>query len=173
MGKGSRGALGALGVVGLMSLAEDAGAASGDGVGLGPVVGITWRGSVSLGWELSGSYRSPLLRLATGGSYQPWRAEGDPKSVHYLAWEPWLFAGATVGLAVTDELEGRFLYGLWAAYAQDLGDPLFDSELDFVDDDVGYQWVLSLSIGWRGIGGTQQFYLAPKLYRYQGFDFFT
>jgi hypothetical protein len=31
--------------------------------------------------------------------------------------------------------------------------------------------VLSIAIGWRGIGGTQSFYLTPKLWRMHGWGF--
>jgi hypothetical protein len=153
--------------------AHDAHATSGDGAGFGPVVGITWNGSLSLGWEASGSYAGPILRLVMGGSYQVRRADSDPIYFHYIAWEPWLFAGGTLGAAVTDEPDVQVLYGLWEGYAQDLGDPLFDDELDYVDDNTRNHWVLSLSVGWRGVGKTQQFYFTPKVWRIRGWDFFT
>ena len=30
------------------------------------------------------------------------------------------------------------------------------------------QWVVTIAIGWRGIGSMQQFYLTPKLFRMNG-----
>jgi hypothetical protein len=157
----------------LLGSAREAHADSGDGVGLGPVFGVTWNGSVSLGWELSGTRWMPLARLAVGGSYQLHRAADDPRYFHYLAWEPWIFVGATVGAALTEERDVRVVYGLWEGYAQDLRDPLLAGNISYLDDDTRPHWVLSLSIGWRGIGGTQQFYLTPKIWRLQGWDFFS
>jgi hypothetical protein len=158
----------------LSLLAADARAESGQGAGLGPVIGVTWKGSLSLGWELGGSLGgAPVLRLSMGGSYQLFRDEGDPQYFHYLAWEPWIYVGGTVGLVLTDEPRAQFLYGLWEGWAQDLGDPLFDANYDFLDDDTSLHWVLTLSVGWRGSGRTQQFYLTPKVWRIQGWDFFT
>jgi hypothetical protein len=157
----------------LAVFAHDAHAASGNGAGLGPVVGITWNGSLSLGWEVSGSYGVPILRLALGGSYQLHRADGDPSYFHYLAWEPWIFAGGTLGVAATDGPDAQVVYGLWGGYAEDLGDAFFDGELDYLNDETQNHWILSLSIGWRGIGKTQQFYFTPKVWRMRGWDFFT
>jgi hypothetical protein len=152
----------------------DALAESGQGAGLGPVIGVTWNGSLSLGWELGGSFAgATVLRLSMGGSYQLHRGQNDPGYFHYLAWEPWVYVGGTVGLALTDEREVRMIYGLWEGWAQDLGDPLFDASYDFLDDDTRQHWVFSLSLGWRGMGKTQQFYLTPKVWRIQGWDFFT
>src|SRR5688572_20219238 len=79
--------LAALSIVLLVMFARDARADSGDGAGVGPVIGMTWNGSFSLGWEVGGSLSNPLLRLAAGGSYHLTRAEDDPRYFHYLAWE--------------------------------------------------------------------------------------
>ncbi|MEY4544483.1 MAG: hypothetical protein RL685_678 [Pseudomonadota bacterium] len=158
----------------LLLLATPARAASGEGAGFGPVIGLTWNGSVSVGWEASASLGIPLARFAAGGSYQLRSSSSkDARYFHYLAWEPWLFVGATVGLALTDEPQAKVLYGAWAGWAQDAGDALFDGNSDFLDDDTRFHWVFSLSVGWRGFGSTQQFYLTPKLWRIQGWDFFT
>jgi hypothetical protein len=158
----------------LLSLAAEARAESGDGAGFGPVLGVTTSGSVSLGWELSGSFVAPLVRVAAGGSYHLNRAADDPRYFHYVAWEPWIYAGATLGLAVTDAPQPRALYGLWLGWAQDLASPIpLVGGFEFVDDDTRYHWVLSLCIGWRGIGGTQQFYATPKIWSIKGWDFFT
>jgi hypothetical protein len=160
-------------VLAVLSLTPDASAGSGDGAGIGPVIGITWNGSLSLGWEIGGGFGVPILRLSMGGSYQAYRAGDDPAYFHYVAWEPWLYVGGTVGLALTDEPPVRVLYGLWEGIAQDLGDPLLQEDYDFLDDDTRLHWLLTLSIGWRGTGGTQQFYFTPKIWRIQGWDFFT
>ena len=157
----------------LLLLATPARAASGEGAGLGPVIGVTWHGSFSVGWELAGSFGPPLFRLAAGGSYQVRSGSEDARYFHYVAWEPWIFVGGTLGLALTDEPQPKVLYGAWGGWAQDVGDPLFDGNEDFLDDDTQFHWVFSLSVGWRGLGSTQQFYLTPKIWRIQGWDFFT
>ena len=153
--------------------AAEARAESGDGAGFGPVLGITTDGSVSLGWELSGSYGGPLLRGAVGGSYHLQRSPEQPRYFHYMALEPWVYVGGTLGLAVTDAPTVKVMYGLWEGWAQDLGSPLLDGSYDFVDDDTRYHWVFTLSIGWRGMSGTQQFYITPKIWTLKGWDFFT
>src|SRR5215510_8579899 len=86
----------------LVLLPARAHAESGQGAGFGPVLGVTLNGSVSLGWELAGSFGVPLLRLSTGGSYQIVSGGDDAPYFHYLAWEPWLYVGGTLGVAVTD-----------------------------------------------------------------------
>ena len=158
----------------LPSLVAEARAESGEGVGAGPVLGVTLNGSFSVGWELGGSFRAaPLSRGALGGSYQLSLAEGDPQYFHYLAWEPWLFVGATLGAALTSERDVRVVYGLWEGLAETLDTSPFDLDSGYLDDDSRFQWLLSLSIGWRGIGRTQQFYLTPKVWYFQGWDLFT
>jgi hypothetical protein len=149
-------------------------AAAGDGVGFGPVLAFTWPDGASLGWELSGVRGVNILEHFTlGGSYRliP-RSKGldsspqtDPAYFHYLAWEPWILVGATLGAALTDQFQPRVAYGIWEGLPISLDGQLFD------DDSL--QWVFSIAIGWRGIGGTQQFYVAPKIWRMRGFDFFN
>jgi len=114
-----------LGLV-FMGLAREAQAGSGDGVGLGPVFGITTEGSLSLGWELGGSYRGPLAHASLGGSYQLKREGNDPAYYHYLVLEPWFVVGGTIGAGLTDTREVRFVYGLWEGYTADLDDPLLE-----------------------------------------------
>lgn len=137
------------------------------------MLGITTDGSVSLGRELAGG-GAPILRFAVGGSYQVQRAGDDPGYFHYLAFEPWLVAGVTLGGAVTDAGDAKFMYGIWEGWANDLGDSLLDGSHSFIDDDTRFHWVFSLSVGWRGVGaGTHQFYITPKVWRIKGWDFFT
>lgn len=161
-----------LGLV-FVGLAREAQAGSGDGVGLGPVFGITTEGSLSLGWELGGSYRGPLAHASLGGSYQLKREGNDPAYYHYLVLEPWFVVGGTIGAGLTDTREVRFVYGLWEGYTADLDDPLLTGGVKYVDDDTRFHWVFSLSIGWRGAGDTQLFYVTPKVWRLKGWDFFT
>ncbi|HWO11605.1 MAG TPA: hypothetical protein VNN80_19055 [Polyangiaceae bacterium] len=142
-----------------------AAAASGDGVGVGPVFAITLRGSAALGWEVALSKSGPWLKLNLGGSYHVIREEGDPAFVHYAAWEPWIYGGATLGVAVPDSGAPRFMYGLWEAYADGLDDSLYSGS--------PLIWAASVAVGWRGFGSVQQFYVAPKLWYIRGFDFFS
>lgn len=162
-----------LALVPLLLLATPARAASGQGAGFGPVIGLTWHGSFSMGWELSGTLGVPLLHFTAGGSYQVRSSSEDARYFHYLAWEPWLFVGGTLGLALTEEPQAKLLYGAWEGWTQDVGDALFEENYDFLDDSSRFHWVFSLSVGWRGFGSTQQFYLTPKIWRIQGWDFFT
>jgi hypothetical protein len=64
------------------------------------------------------------------------------------------------------------LYGMWEGYAVDAGEPLLEGSMLYLDDNTRFRWVLSLSVGWRGMGDTQQFYVSPKVWRIKGWDFF-
>jgi hypothetical protein len=139
----------------------------GQGIGFGPVLAFSADDSIYVGWEL-GATRNILLRGSLGGGYSIVRHADDPALVHYIAWEPWGYVGGTLGLAVTDP-SPRVMYGLWEALGQSLsrndsiGGGLFDS--------TELQWVFSIAIGWRGLGGTQTFYITPKLWRMHGWQF--
>lgn len=159
-----------LGLLGLflavVAFASGARAESGDGVGVGPVIGITWHDSVSLGWELAGARGpGPFARFSVGGSYHLSAHADDPAYFHYVAWEPWAYIGGTLGASLTDQRDVRVVYGLWEGLGKSVHGTIYD------DDTL--HWAVSLSIGWRGIGSTHQFYLTPKLWRIQGWDFFT
>ncbi|MEY2937227.1 MAG: hypothetical protein RL033_7976 [Pseudomonadota bacterium] len=131
------------------------------GWGFGPVLAITASDSPSLGWELTALGDHPLwARWAVGGNYS-WAVQGDdPAYLHYLVWEPWLYAGGTLGVALTDRFQPRVAYGAWEGVGVSLDGDLFESD--------ERQWVVSLAIGWRAVGGTHQFYLTPKLWRMNG-----
>ncbi len=135
-------------------------------MGVGPVIGFTWHDSFSLGWEVAGSKGpGPFARFSGGGSYHLSRHEDDPAYFHYVAWEPWLYVGGTLGTTVTSQGDVRVLYGLWEGVALSMSESLYDADT--------LQWAVSLTIGWRGAGSTHQFYLTPKVWRIQGWDFFT
>jgi hypothetical protein len=139
----------------------------GQGIGFGPVLTFSADDSIYVGWEL-GATRDIFVRGSLGGAYSAVRHADDPALFHYVAWEPWGYVGGTLGLAVTDR-QPRVMYGLWEALGQSLsgnaslGGGLFDS--------TELQWVLSIAIGWRGVGGTQSFYITPKLWRMHGWEF--
>jgi hypothetical protein len=149
----------------------NASAAEGDGVGFGAVFAFTWPDGAALGWELSGARGANILEHFTlGGSYRlPPLSKNfgsapptAPAYFHYLAWEPWVLVGATLGAALTDRFQPRVMYGIWEGVPVSIDGDLFQ--------DDGLQWVFSIAIGWRGIGGTQQFYVAPKIWRMHGID---
>lgn len=131
------------------------------GFGLGPVIAITASDTPALGWELSVVGSNPVYaRAALGGSYSWSVAEGDPQHFHYLVAEPWLYVGATLGLAVADHLQPRVVYGAWEGVGVSLDSDVFNTD--------ERQWVVSLALGWRAVGSTHQFYLTPKLFRMNG-----
>ena len=138
------------------------------GFGFGPVLSFTADGSAYLGWELAGT-KDILVRGSIGGAYSIAHHANDPALFHYLAWEPWAYVGGTLGLAVTDP-KPRVMYGLWEALGGSLS---ADSEDEGLLGSTDLQWVFSVAIGWRGLGGTQSFYLTPKLWRMHGLGLFA
>ena len=139
----------------------------GQGVGFGPLFHFSADGSVYVGWEFAAAH-DIFARGSLGGAYAVVRRAGAPALFHYVAWEPWGYLGGTLGLAVTDP-RPYVMYGLWEALGQSLdgnhsdGGGLFDSS--------ELRWVLSIAIGWRGLGSRQSFYLTPKLWRMHGWQF--
>ena len=136
----------------------------GDGEGFGPVVGYS-EGSWSFGWEAAISRVSPLVKASVGGVYHVNRRDSAPLTVHYLAYEPWLLLGGTVGVAFADGPHLlRPALGVWQGFPITLtGKDLFSA------GPVERRWVLTLSIGWRWFGWSlSQFYFTPKLWRYSG-----
>lgn len=132
------------------ALADDGG-----GLGAGPVIAFGRR--VALGWEAGATTSLPLLKVSVGGSYALSSRRGVPNSWGYIAYEPWLVVGGTVGLAVSDGLRTtKPLYGVWEGLPFILG-----------DKSSGHNWVLTLTAGWRVLGGEHQFYFTPKVWWYE------
>ena len=146
-------------------------AASGDGVGLGPVIAFSpdSTDAVSLGWELSGSIGALYQRASVGGSYVYSSKKAGAPSFHYAAWEPWGFIGGTLGVGITGDPRVKLMYGAW----EGLGLSMSGREPTDIIDDAGLHWVFSVSVGWRGIGFDHQFYFTPKIWRIRGWDAFT
>jgi hypothetical protein len=142
-----------------------ASAEDGDGVGFGPVLAFSTTDATSLGWELAATLNGhgPLSHFTLGGSYRLSAQPRDPAYFHYLAWEPWVYVGGTLGAALTDQFQPRVVYGVWEGLPQSLDGELFA--------DSALQWVFTITIGWHGVGGTQQFYITPKMWRMHGYDF--
>lgn len=134
----------------------------GEGFGVGPLIAISTRDSVSLGWELGAARPAPLARLSLGGSYHLRPHPKDPPFFHYVAWEPWWGVGGTLGAALTDAGQVRAVLGVWEGVAETLQGDLYTSD--------ERDWVVSFSIGWRVVGSTHQLYSSLKLWRMYGYD---
>ena len=71
----------------------------------------------------------------------------------YVAWEPWLLAGGTLGVAHSSATaDVNTMGGVWEGAPWTFGAPKQCSPC----------YTISLAIGWRW-SGTGEFYLAPKL----------
>ncbi len=150
---------------------QTANASAGDGLGAGPVLGFSGGGRWSLGWEVSGTVLAPLLKASIGGTYALAPRSPDPTTIHYVAYEPWLFVGATVGAAVVDGPEFRLAYGVWEGLPLSLGGDLFDAIDGKVNADQA--WLLTLTLGVRGFGSTAELYFTPKLWYFETYRFFN
>lgn len=147
----------------LVTVPRPARAESGDGIGIGPVIAITPRDSVSIGWELGVARPAPFARFSLGGSYHLRPHPKDPPFLHYVAWEPWAYVGGTLGAALTSAGQVRAVLGVWEGFAESFDGDLYGSD--------GENWVLSLSLGWCAVGSTHQLYSSLKLWRMDGWDF--
>jgi hypothetical protein len=151
-----------------MSMASRAHATPGDGFGAGPVFGIAKDGTFSLGWEVSATTFLPLLKASLGGNYALNATAAQPVAIHYLAFEPWLVIGGTLGAAIADTGEVDFMHGIWE------GAPIALNETLVPDRGTvhpKWAWLLTLTVGCRIFGsGSPQFYFAPKLWRYDVYE---
>jgi hypothetical protein len=139
---------------------RDAHADEGDGIGAGPVLAIKFHGGAALGWEVSGTYRAPFLKLSLGGEY-PLEGTKDAKFHHYLAYEPWFLVGGTIGFAVNDSDKAQVMYGAWEGLPTDF---------DQVEKSPGPQWMGTITVGWRAFGAKEHsIYFTPKLWWYHGY----
>lgn len=155
----------AVGVVALGALVlspASASAQGGYGWGAGP--SFVFSGdSFSLGWEAGGATAFTLVKLNAGGSYRLSGGEGEPRAVHYLAYEPWLFVGGTVGVALADR-DLRFMAGLWEGFPLPVQGAFFGG--DNSDDLHPQAWLFTFAFGVRFFGGHTHYYVTPKLWRY-------
>ena len=144
---------------------------SGQGYGFGPVLAINDDSTVSLGWEAAVAH-GPLLHGVAGGSYRLVSSDDSPFAHHYVAWEPWLILGATLGVAVNSDPGAELLYGGWVGGMgtthNEIG--LIDSDGDTGGSEV---WAISGAMGFRGFGRASQMYFTVKLWRFHTFDAFT
>jgi hypothetical protein len=129
-----------------------------DGWGAGPVLGYAFDRGFSFGWEFSGGTTNLALRGATGVFYRP--GAEDPHEIGlYVAYEPWVVVGGTLGFAVSNE-GAKSLYGLWEGLGRPLG---YYAERDYP------QTLVTLTLGWRRIGTTHELYFTPKYTVYEAF----
>lgn len=128
------------------------------GIGAGPVLELGFDGTWSAGWELA--FRTPtLVALAMGGSYSLHGEAGPGRSVHYLAFEPWLLVGGTVGLALSHDAKLRPMWGVWEGAAVGA-----DGDTDPYSFPKRGEWVFSLAVGLRGFGRDLRAYVTPKAF---------
>jgi len=116
--------------------------------------------------------RGPLAKVSLGGIYHVAPRGDDPFTVHYLVLEPWFVLGGTFGLAVAERGDPlRLAYGVW----EGVPIPLKEGVDAFGGDNVAgageRSWMLTLTLGWRGFGSTQQIYFTPKLWRFAPIGF--
>ncbi len=149
---------------------------SGRGVGLGPVLSFNFDGTVSVGWEVSGNYLFPFVKGSIGGDYRLIQKVGEPSFRHYVAFEPWLYVGGTVGATITNEFQPEVMYGAWEGFPVGTLDGTdFLNGDGGIDDDKGVlTWAITIAIGWRGFGlDNHQIYFTPKIWRIVSFDLFS
>jgi hypothetical protein len=136
-------------------------AGAGHGLGAGPVFAVSSHGTVALGWEAGTMMPAPLARLSAGGSY---RFARDPKAAiayHYVAFEPWLLLGATLGIALGDLDRLGLAAGMWEGVMVPI-----TKHAEVVGDCCTDAWMFSFAFGFRSFGSASEFYLAPKIWRY-------
>lgn len=140
-------------------------AAAGDGLGAGLVFGLDKAGTFSLGWEAGAMATQPVLKASVGGSYALNAGPGQPGAIHYVAFEPWLLLGGTLGAALEGIQRVDFMYGVWEGAPITLKGKLLP---DRGTVHPRFAWLLTLTVGCRIFGARPaQFYFAPKLWRYE------
>jgi len=116
--------------------------------------------TVSSGGDPSPSGLSLLAHFNVGMSWRPGALGTDPSErVTYLAWEPWLLVGGTLGLAHSSA-DGKLrpLLGVWEAIPYVIGAPVRANPLRSCSP----CYTVSLAFGWRW-EGKGELYLAPKI----------
>jgi hypothetical protein len=154
-------------------------------MGAEPVVGISARGRAVLGWEagggtdgvcranIGGSYRSvkPAQRLLPSTPSKVQSKGGtrisDYEYVHYLAYEPGLLGGATLGIAHGNLIGIKESHGLWIGAGSAMMYRETDGSYSKNPFDHGQEghWKtnFTFTIGWRRLTGEHEFYFAPKI----------
>jgi len=146
-------------------------ACGGQQIAAGPVIGYVQGRGFSAGWEAGGGpmHATPeveiynlFLRASGGMSWRPGPVgSAEYERITYLAWEPWLVVGGTMGLchsSASGKVDG--LFGAWEAAPWVIGAPRHTSIVDYRYCSPCY--TVSLALGWRW-SGASEFYLTPKL----------
>jgi hypothetical protein len=150
--------------------ASQAHADPGDGYGAGPVFALAKDGTFSLGWEAGATARVPMLKASVGGTYALNADPQRPTVIHYVAFEPWLIIGGSIGAALIDVSRVGLMYGVWEGAPISLKGALVP-EHDPYHPHPKSTWLLTLTVGCRIFGGgSAQFYFAPKLWRYEVYE---
>jgi len=153
------------------------GACGGQQIAAGPVIGYVQGRGFSAGWEAGGGpmrasaknssapevpTQDLFLRASGGMSWRPGPAgSAEYDRITYLAWEPWLVVGGTMGLYHSSaSTRFDFLPGAWEAAPWVIGAPRRNLSTDFRYCSPCY--TVSLALGWRW-SGASEFYLTPKL----------
>ena len=124
------------------------------GYGAGPVFGYSYgKGATLFGAELSAG--SLLLHAALGGIYR--ESPSGSSALGYLVAEPWFIVGGTFGAALSSQGVDSVL-GVWEGAPLNLR-PEFN----------GFQNIVTISVGWRSVGGEPEWYVTPKLWRFKAY----
>jgi len=150
-----------------------AGCGTGQQIAAGPVVGWVSGRGWSAGWEAGGgpmntssgggdpvlSTASLLTRFNGGMSWRPPLAGGGTRErVTYLAWEPWLALGGTLGVRTSSTEGVHSLLGLWEGVPFVLGAFKRSAPLYRCSPCTTF----SLALGWR-FDGAGEIYVTPKV----------
>lgn len=85
----------------------------------------------------------------------PRSAQDEMESVHYVALEPWLFVGGTLGASFSEQRGVDPMVGFWE------GAPIPIAGKCGSGDRV--KPIVSIAVGGRWLGGTHEVYLTPKV----------
>ena len=143
-----------------VSLLLLAGSVVGCHVGLGPTVGYRFDDGARVGWEVTGG--AAVLRASVGQAFG--YGEG-PNTDFYVAGEPGIIIGATLGADYASGKGWGFMPGAW------LGAPVYapgDSDRRF--DFQGMQPMAAAAIGYRYVHG-HELYFTPKFYLVERINF--
>ena len=139
---------------------------------VGPQVGYTFDRGVSYGWEGGGGLA--YLRGNVGQVIRPIESKADAEPdttewVSYVAAEPWIYLGATLGAAYSDEAGLGLAAGLWEGFAIPISR---SGTADFQCGGDPCRPVASIAGGLRYINGEWELYVTPKVGFLQTFTLF-
>ena len=121
--------------------------------GLGPTVGYRFDDDARIGWEASGGFAIARASVGQAFSYGE-----QPHTDFYLAAEPGILLGLTLGADHASDDDWGFMPGAWIGVPVY---PLGDSDPSY--DVLDMQPIGSVAFGYRYAHG-HEIYFAPKLY---------